>query len=161
MASHMDGINSLPRWDPSNPTKYNYDPSNYSAADYAEFKQAQLAAQTKQQAATRARSKQIMKEVNKAIADQLKEGRNGGKNASLAEVKAAAKAGKRLYANVPSDCFEELSWVADKDDPTTGTVTGTFYHGGALTYSGPLDLDDFIDACSGSLGEWYNAEKPF
>lgn len=161
MASHLDGINSLPRWDPNNPTKYAYDWRNYDASDYAAFKQARLDAEAKRAAAAKARSKEVLKEANKAIRDKIKETKHGGKNASLAEVKSAAKAGKRLYANVDSTCFDELSWVADKDgDGTTGTITGWFHHSPG-PYSGPCDLDEFIDACSGSLGEAYADYKWF
>lgn len=161
---HMAGINNLPRWDASNPTTYRYDPKNYNAADYAQFKQARLDQQTKQQAATRARSKQIAKEVNQTIKDAIKGGKkeaNNKKGASRDQIKQWAKAGHVLYADVPSDCFQELKFIPDKDDPSTGEVVGTFWHGGSLTYSGPLDLDEFLDATSGSLGEWYNATLPF
>jgi len=163
MASHLDGINSLPRWDPNNPTKYNYDSRNYDAADYSKFKEARLDAQTKHQAATRARSKEVLKEANKAIRDKIAEGRrNGTKATSIDQLKKAARAGRHLYADVDSTCFEELWWVADPDDPTgqSGTITGLFNHSPG-PYSGPCDLDEFIDACSGSLGEAYAAADWF
>jgi hypothetical protein len=105
-----------------------------------------------------------MKEVNQAIKDKLKGAKQptNKEGVDQEQIEQWAKSGKRLYADVPSDCFESLSWVADKDgDGTTGVVTGTFFHGGSLTYSGPLDLDDFIDASGGSLGEWYAETKPF
>jgi len=163
MASHMDGINALPKWDRSNPTTYSYDPANYSAADYAEFKQARLDAQTKRQAAAKARSKEVMKEVNQAIKDKLKEAKQGTQKAvSRDQVKQWAKAGHTLYAAIPSSCFEELKFVPNKDDPETGEIVGTFYHGGSLTYSGPADLEDFMDAVAGgSLGEAYANAKWF
>ena len=163
MASHMDGLNSLPRWDPSNPTTYSYNPQNYNPSDYAAFKEARQAFGKQQSKATAERNKQIFKEANKAINDKLKEElQPKTKAASRNQVKEWAKAGHTLYADIPSSCFEELKFIPDKDDPTTGTVVGTFYRGGAITYDGPLDLDDFLDATSGdSLGEWYNDTKPF
>ena len=159
----MAGINALPRWDPSNPTTYRYDWKHYDPADYAAFKEARLAHNQKAMAEARARSKEVMKEVNRAIKEKLKEAKQLNKNgASREQIEQWAKAGKRLYADVPSSCFEQLSWRADPDgDGTEGTVTGTFYHGGALTYSGPLSLDEFMEATSGSLGEWYAETKPF
>ncbi len=32
---HMRGINSLPKWDPQNPTKYAYTPGDHIPQDYA------------------------------------------------------------------------------------------------------------------------------
>ena len=70
---HMAGINALPRWDPSNPTKYAYDPKNYNAADYEAFKQARQTFGQQQMKATAERNKQIMKDVNKTIKDKFNE----------------------------------------------------------------------------------------
>jgi hypothetical protein len=154
MASHMDGINKLPRWDPSNPTKYNYDPTNYDAADYAKFKQARIDAQAKQQKATVNRSQQIIKEANKVIKDAINE-RLKNQGPSRDVFNAAAKAHKQLNANTPSTCFASLSW-------RDGIVAGEFYRGGSVVYDGEMTLDEFLDfAQSDSLGEWYNANKPF
>jgi len=166
MSGHMDGINNLPRWDPNNPTKYNYDWKNYDPADYAAFKAAQSAHDKKAMAEAKARSKEVMKDVRKAIEEKLNEAKQQQKQKQKEEVSRDqvhkwAKAGHVLYADVPSSAFQELKFIPDKDDPTTGTVVGTFWRGGSLTYSGPLDLDEFIDATAGSLGQWYNETQPF
>jgi hypothetical protein len=165
--SHMQGIDSaVPKWDRSNPTKYSYDPMNYSASDYAEFSQARLDAQTKQQKKTAADAKRIAKENEKWLNDFLnKEAKKLQTNKDKVDrdqVEAWVKAGYTLYADIPSSCFEELKFIPDKDDPSTGTMVGTFYHGGSLTYSGEADLFDFLDAVEGgSLGEAYAAGKWF
>jgi hypothetical protein len=162
---HMAGINALPKWDPSNVAAgYRYDWRNYDPADYAAFKAAQNAHDKKAMADAKARSKQVMKEVNKTIADKLKDAKqsNRQKAASRDQVKAWAKAGHTLYADIPSTCFEELKFIPDKDDPSVGTIVGTFFHGGSLTYSGDADLEEFLDAvASGSLGEAYADAKWF
>jgi hypothetical protein len=73
------------------------------------------------------------------------------RSATMAEIQAGVKAGKRLYANVPSTCFEELSWHKD-------VATATFWRGGSITYEYDCDLDTFLSWCSGSLGEFFDAE---
>jgi ABC-type uncharacterized transport system substrate-binding protein len=151
MASHMDGINALPRWDPSNPTKYSYDPTNYNAADYEAFKQARLAFGQQQMKATAARNEKIFKEANKVLRDAInnelkKQGPTRG------EIQKAAKAGKRLIANTPSSCFASLEWHK-------GIATAEFYRGGQIVYDYPMSLDEFLDwAQDDSLGEYFNAE---
>lgn len=159
---HMAGINALPRWDPNAPTKYNYDSSNYDPQDYAKFKQARQAYGAEQIKTQAARSKQLMKEINNSIKDKFTEEKkklSGGKNLTRADVNAAAKSGKTIYANVASECFESLSWRADKDDPTMGTAHAEFNKrnpdGG---YDYDVDLDTFLEWCSDSLGEFFNAE---
>jgi hypothetical protein len=164
MASHMDGINALPRWDPSNPTKYSYDPKNYNAADYEAFKQARLAFGQQQMKATAERNKQIFKDVNKAIKDKFnaekKKLASGQKRLTLDEIKSAAKAGKTIHADAASECFYSLSWRADPDgDGTDGVAHAEFNkrnpNGG---YDYDVDLDTFLEWASDSLGEFFNAE---
>jgi hypothetical protein len=150
MASHMDGINALPRWDPSNPTKYSYDPTNYNAADYQAFKEARLAFGKQQMKATAERNKQIMRDANKAIKDKInselkKQGPTRG------EIMKAAKAGKTLHANTPSVCFASVEW-------TDGICTMEFARDGYVLDE-PMDILDFLDfAQAPSLGQFYNAE---
>ena len=55
-----------------------------------------------------------------------------------------------LTADVPSQCFELLQW-------RDGIATGVFARNGA-EYSWPCDRDTFIDWCSDSLGQFFNAE---
>jgi hypothetical protein len=151
----MDGINALPRWDPSNPTKYAYDAKNYNAADYEAFKQARLAFTQQRTNAAAERNKQVMKEANQAIKDKLKEEKqkgSGQKRLSLDQIKTAAKAGKTIWADAASECFAELSWrngIAhaefNKRNPDGG-------------YDYEVDLETFLEWASDSLGEFFNAE---
>jgi len=83
-----------------------------------------------------------------------------GKKSSRDQVEQWAKSGHRLYADVPSECFAELSWKADPDgDGTDGTVHAEFNkrnpNGG---YDYDVDLDTFMAWTSDSLGEFFNAE---
>jgi hypothetical protein len=154
MASHTDGIDSLPR--------YVRDPVRTPAEQLALSNQIQAA----REQAMREKygpAKLLSRDLSKDIKREMQRHAPGKKAANLDEVRKAAKSGKRLFADVSSTCFESLSWVADPDgDGSSGTITGTFYHGpGDATYSGPCDLEDFIDATSGSLGEAYAAEKWF
>ena len=164
MASHMDGINALPRWDPSNPTKYNYDPTNYNAADYAAFKEARQAFGQQQLKAATERNKQIMKGVNKTVKGKINEEKkklaSGQKRLSLAQIKSAARAGKTIYADAASECFFSLSWRADPDgDGTDGTAHAVFnMRDPGDGYDYDVDLDTFLDWTSDSLGEFFNAE---
>ncbi len=163
MASHTDGIDRLPRWDPSNPTRYNYDSRSYDPQDYQAFKEARQKFGQQQLKAARARTKEVTKEVNKAIRDVTKgevKKQAQKESPSRSQINAAAKAGKKIYASQPSECFASLYWQANKDGG--GTVTGEFYHGGSLIYSGDMELDEFLDfASSVSLGKWYNENQPF
>jgi hypothetical protein len=149
---HMAGINALPKWNPANPTSYAYDPANYDPADYADFKAARLA---KQGSGKTARKKATTANVSKFLKDRYHAKQQGNALPNRDDIDKAAKAGHTLRADLPSTCFESVTW---KD----GIVTGTFYRGGAIVYDGEMDLDEFIDfASSDSLGEWYNANKPF
>jgi len=152
----MAGVDSLPRWDPSNPTKYSYDPKNYNRADYEAFKQARLALGKQQQKAAEARTKQILKEANKVINEKFGAEKqkltSGQKRLSLDEIRSAAKRGKTIYADAASECFESLSWrkgIAhaefNKRNPNGG-------------YDYEIDLDTFLEWASDSLGEFFNAE---
>jgi hypothetical protein len=124
MAAHDSGINKLPRWDPNNPTKYNYDPSNYNPADYAQFKQARLAAQGKQPKTSfdqlsKRLSKGLQKSINEIIKEKVKE----------APGPKTRKDGKYLQADTSgSVCFDNLVYskadggvYADFANPTVGT----------------------------------------
>ena len=164
MASHMDGINALPRWDPSNPTKYNYDQFNYDPADYLAFKNARQAFGQQQLKSALTRSQQIIKDANKVISDKTKSEKqklaSGQQRLTLDQIKAFGKAGKTIYADAASECFESLSWRADPDgDGTDGTAHAVFNKrdpGGGYDYD--VDLDTFLEWTSDSLGEFFNAE---
>jgi len=55
-----------------------------------------------------------------------------------------------LWADQDSDCFESLSW-------RNGVATATFWHGGDLTYTYPVDLETFLEwANDDSLGGFFN-----
>ena len=149
--SHMSGIDALPRWNSANPTSYNYDPKNYSAADYQAFKEARAAFGQQQLKAELARNKQVMKEANKAIKQTISEEQKK-QGPTRDEIQKAAKAGKTLYANMPSSCFASLSWHK-------GVATMEFYRGGAIVYDEPMSLANFLDwAAAESLGQYFNAE---
>lgn len=156
MASHMDGINSLPRWDPSNPTTYNYDWRTYDRADYAKFKQARLDFIAKRDAG-KPSLEQAMKNLNQTIkqtiGDKLAEEMGEKKKKpNLSEIRKAAKEGKMLSASLPSTCFSELTWQ-------DGIATGTFINKTAGDWSWECDLETFIEwVQSGSLGEFFNEE---
>ena len=152
MPSHMDGINNLPRWDPSNPTTYAYDSRNYDPQDYAEFKEARQKFGEQQLKAERARSEDVMKEVNKAIRDTI-QGDNKKKGPTRGQVESAAKAGKTLYADgLSSSVFAALSW-------RKGVATAEFFRGGDLIYTYEMSLSDFLDwAEAESAGAFFNAK---
>jgi hypothetical protein len=67
--------------------------------------------------------------------------------------KSGEKLGKKqsVVADVDSTCFEDLRW-------RNGIATATFYRGGDIVYDYPISLSEFLDWCSGSLGEYFNAE---
>jgi hypothetical protein len=164
LPDHMAGINALPKWDPSNPTTYSYDSANYNAADYAKFKEARQAFGQQQLKAATERNKQIMKDASKAIKDKFNEEKkklaSGQKRLSLAQIKAAVKAGKTIYADAASECFYSLSFRADRDgDGEDGTAHAVFNKrdpGDGYDYD--VDLDTFLSWSSDSLGEFFNAE---
>ena len=141
MASHMDGINALPKWDRNNPTSYSYDPANYNAADYAAFKQARMDLRAKQFANAKAKLAQTLDKANKDFEKMVERD----------QAKAAGK-GATLHADLPSSVFASLSW---KD----GVATAEFFRGGAITYDYEMEKDDFLDwALSDSLGKYFNEE---
>jgi hypothetical protein len=150
LPDHMAGMNSLPRWDPSNPTKYSYDPKNYNPADYAAFKEARQKFGQQQIKATAERNKQIMRDANKAIKDTInRELKKIGP--TRGQILTAAKSGKRLVASTPSECFSEVSW-------SRGVCTMEFARDGYVLEE-PMDVEDFLDfAQADSLGKFYNAE---
>jgi hypothetical protein len=156
MPDHMKGIDSLPKWDPSNPTKYNYVYGDYNPADYQAFKEARQKFGQQQMKATAKRNKQIMQEANKAIKDTInselkKMGPTRG------EIMKAAKAGKTLVATTPSECFSEVSWEATDDEGQDGICTMEFARDGYLLDE-PMSLEDYLDfAQADSLGKFYNA----
>jgi hypothetical protein len=149
LPDHMRGIASLPKWDPSNPTKYTYVYGDYDPADYQKFKEARQKFGQQQLKAAVARNKQIMKEANQAIKDTInselkKIGPTRG------EILTAAKSGKRLIATTPSECFAEVSW-------SKGICTMEFARDGYVLDE-PMEIDDFLDfAQADSLGKFYNA----
>ena len=65
-----------------------------------------------------------MRDVNKTVKDKFNEEKkklaSGQKQLTRGEIKKAAKAGKRLFADVASTCFDELSWKAYEDGDGTG-----------------------------------------
>jgi hypothetical protein len=163
MASHLDGINSLvPRWDPSNPTKYNYDPKNYNAADYAQFKEARAKFGQQQLKDERASLRETTKNLNKTINDFLKdefkkqnESESKKNQLTRGQIKAAVAAGKTIWIDRPSTCFESVGFQKD-----SGAIA-TFWRGGDLTYTYPdVGIDEFLDgwASASSLGGFFNAE---
>jgi hypothetical protein len=88
--------------------------------------------------------------LSKSIAANMKQSETRKKNPTLSEINKAAKAHRVLIANVPSECFSELTWQ-------DGIATGTFAKGGgAGAYEYDCTLQEFIEwSSSGSLGEWF------
>jgi hypothetical protein len=163
---HMSGINALPKWDPNNLSAgYRYDPTNYDRADYAKFKEARA---TRDKAANKTSQKNLKDaqarfktEFSKAV-----KGKVGGelkKGPARDQINKAAKAGHVLEADQPSSAFSSVTWRATSADGQEGIVTGTFWRGGSLVYSGEMSLDDFLDGfgSTDSLGGEYNDTKPF
>jgi hypothetical protein len=143
---HMKGINALPRWDPSNPTRYSYDPKNYNAADYATFKQARLdALEKKYPTAQRQNPFGRESKLNRTLDRDLQ------KRINQAVAKRAPKHATLNASGVDSACLESLTW---KD----GVAHATFIKrdpGGGYFYD--MDRDTFIEwVNSGSLGRWGN-----
>ena len=150
MASHTDGIDALPR--------YVRDPVRTPAERLAlnnQIESARMDAMRAKYGPAKLLSRDLTKDVT-----NVTKGRT--KATSLDQIKKAVQAGKVLHADIPSTCFSDLAFYPDPDDPTTGTIVGTFYHGGSLTYEGDADLDEFLDAvASGSLGGAYADDKWF
>jgi hypothetical protein len=92
--------------------------------------------------------------LNESINKQLKAATNRElkkHGPTRGEILTAAKAGKRLIANTPSDCFASVEW---KD----GICTMEFARDGYVLDE-PMDVEDFLDfAQADSLGKFYNAE---
>jgi len=158
---HMSGINALPKWDPNNLSAgYRYDPANYDRADYAKFKEARAArdkaANAKSKASLKEAQQKFAKEFSRAIGDKVREAHAGRTKAkSRDQINQAVARGKTIYADVPSRCLASLSFHQDKDG--NGVATAEFYRGGKIVYDYPMDLDEFLEWASGSLGEYGNA----
>ena len=94
---------------------------------------------------TKTLNEQMKKETKRALNSQ-----RGQQATSLSQIKKAAAQGKTLWADQDSDCFESLSW-------RNGVATATFWHGGDLTYTYPVDLETFLEwANDDSLGGFFN-----
>jgi hypothetical protein len=147
---HMKGIDSLPKWNPANPTTYAYDPKHYDAADYAKFKAARLAAQNKQQKATAARSKQLTLELNKIMKDTIRDELKKRPGVTREQVKEQANKGKMLMADTPSECFESVFFQ-------DGTCTCVFARDGYV-WETEMEVDEFLDlfGTGDSLGVAWN-----
>jgi hypothetical protein len=135
---------------------YNYDPRNYDRADYARFKEARQANDQKRQQKSERELAKALKDAAKVVSDKVRE-----------ELGNSVKPGDVLTIDKPSACFKLVSWEAtgdddDESDEINGVVTGEFHRGGALVYSGPMTLDEFLDwSADESVGGWYNANDPF
>lgn len=147
---HMAGINSLPKWDPANPARYNYTPGNYDPADYQQFKQARLAAQGKQPKTSfdqlsKKLSKSLQKSIQETIKDKVRE----------APGPKTRKVGKYLQADTSgSVCFVNL--VFSKDD---GGVYADFANPTMGMWFYPMseaEARDWFDA-GPDLGSYFNA----
>jgi hypothetical protein len=103
----------------------------------------------------RAKPHPQFEEANKTLNKLSKEAVTNArrtKGPTREEVEGAAREGKTLVATNESDCFDELTW-------RNGVATATFAKGGgAGTYEYEVTLDEFLEWCAGSLGEYFNAE---
>lgn len=145
-------------WDPQNLSAgYKYDPKNYDPADYARFKEARQARDQQSYATAKNSFDQLTERLNselqKAVDDAIKKATAPTED----EVRQAAKQGALLSFNGDSTCFASLTYEDDGSDSGTGTVTATFTNGYG-PYTAPLDLDTFLEWCSGSAGIFYNSE---
>jgi hypothetical protein len=164
-APHMAGINALPRVNALPPTPAGttdkFDTSLFTPAQrdkwlgiarkagatksnltYAEAQKQQKAAQQKLQ-------KEMSAATRGAFSSELKKG------PTRDQINQAVKAGKTLRADVPSKCLASLTFELDEDG--NGIATAEFFRGGAIVYDFPMDLDEFLEWASGSLGEYGNA----
>lgn len=109
---HMAGINAaVPKWDPSNPDKYVYDPRQpYDRADYEKFRQARLARDQARNAKSAADLKKTMKDVSGFLKDK-------------------ARPNRPLEWDGESSCFAALEY-----DPEAGGVWADFHRGGTYFY---------------------------
>lgn len=151
---HMKGINALPKWDPSNPTKYTYDPANYDRTDYAKFKEARVAhdkaARKESLKRLKAAQKQFAKDFRQAVMDKTKEAARI-KGPTRTEIDNAVREGRTLVATIPSSCFSEVYYE-------DGVCTAVFARDGYV-WEEEMPLDDFLDLVAGpSIGQTWNAE---
>lgn len=93
----------------------------------------------------------INKKLNKLSKEAINKARQKA-GPTRQEVEDAARQGKQLVATNASDCFDSLTW---KDGVTTAVFAKG---GGAGTYQYQVTLDEFLEWCAGSLGEYFNAE---
>lgn len=174
--NHMAGINALPRWDRSNPTTYNYDPSvPYDRSDYAAFKRARMEREletnpylqnlTAKQRQDFLDGKPVPQQkvnpftqLNRELGGLSKQANKNvhanadkGHKPKLSEVRKAAKAGQTLFAATPSTCFSEVSWTA-------GVASLTFANKTEGTWDIEMSLDEFLDFTKGSMGQNFNAD---
>lgn len=154
----MDGINALPKWDPSNPLTYRYDPSNYDRADYAKFKQARLDF-IKKRDTGKPSLEQAMKNLNRTIKQTIgdKIAEQVGltkKQPTKSQMQKALANGGELHAVTPSDCFSDLYAIADDDGMVLVTAVFANPTRGEWQYS--MSLDDFLDWANDDLGVAFN-----
>jgi hypothetical protein len=137
----MAGINSLPKWDPNNPTTYRYDWKNYDPRDYEKFKQARIAFDKKRQAESQKRLQETMQNAIKSITDKVKSERN-----NLTRNHVPVWDGE-------SECFADLQY--SKED---GGVWAWFYRGGQTPapYFYALSEAEAREWFDGSAGGWFN-----
>jgi hypothetical protein len=155
LPDHMRGINALPSVQAYNAAVAAARP----AATMDEARAASKQLESLRLQAMRDKNKLTGKDIlgsmdlSKQIKQESRKHTPGTKATSLDQIKKAAKAGKTIWADQNSDCFESLSWsqgvahaVFNKRDPGDG-------------YDYDMPLEDFLDWVSdGSLGEFFNAE---
>jgi hypothetical protein len=106
-------------------------------------------------------SKQIQEQVSKTVSNKFNEEKrklaSGHKRLTRDEIKNAAKAGKTLFADVPSECFSEVYWEATDDDGQDGICTMEFARDGYVLDES-MSLEEFLQfASESSLGRYYNS----
>jgi hypothetical protein len=139
---HMKGLNALPRWDPSDPTKYNYDPKNYDPNDYAKFKQARAERDQQRQVKDKAVMKKALQNAAQAIHDKAN------------EIQGKPKRPRPVEWAGDSECFADLEYSA-----ADGGVWATFNRGGQTPapYFYPMskaEARDWFD--DDSVGAYFN-----
>lgn len=93
--------------------------------------------------------------LNKEVADTVKN-RNrhaSNKNATSdrSKIAKAAAEGQTLYSATPSSCFSEVSWA-------DGIATLSFANKTQMTIDVSMTLSEWLDFCSGSMGENWNRD---
>ena len=139
--NHMAGIDSLPKWDPSNlAAGYRYVPGSYDPADYQQFKQARLAAQAKQKQPTNADlSKSLSKQISQAIASKAP------------QVRKKRHSGDLDADTSDSMCFDDLFYSA-----SDGGVWASFIGPTAGYWFYPLTRAEAETWFSDDLGRYFN-----